>query len=329
MIRSASSLLSVILASAAAMAQGEVDSRSAVKKGGDVWLVHQSSLASSHTGRGQTFKILERVGYTLRLRVTDIDVEGNYLVEATVARVQGRIERPWGQGEFDFDSAATAEEPAGAGQGSPQEMRTKQALYYAAGKSFSCKVTPTGRFVAFTSDVKSVLGEGLRADVMHQLGAPALRQLVERSFGDLPPKRTAGGARWKRDATSWYGRMATQQKLELSLTVVDPEFFEIEGAGTVDIDREGAKQAEGFSGEEAKQLDNTTVKNSKLTSKQRTSRHDGFVSEATSEVAMDWEMSDPRMGDGTVAFKITTATARTTAEAALSKPAAKKAGESR
>lgn len=299
------------------LAQGEVEPRSSARKGSAALFVHETSMAAKLELQGREITTTERAARTLDVRIKDVDDKGNFVLVAKFVRVQGRIEMAMGQGETSFDSA---------GENGVADSPLAKHLLDVVGKSFEAKVGPNGEVVELGEGAAAIVEAGMQGDGMLQLPVDSLKQMVADLFGFLPAKRTAGGARWARERTEQHGRMPTHQKLELMLTVVEPEAFEIETTGTVDLAKDvllaGKDLVAGDEAEAKRQLDSSKVTLGKVTGKQRTSRTDGFVLQSSKTIIMDLHTTQSQMGEVTTHLEMTTRVARTTAEAALPKPPA-------
>lgn len=300
----------------AARAQGEVDARSTVAKGASVWIEHDSTLDAKVEFGGRQITTTENVVWTLHLQVDDVDKDGNYLVTTKVVRARGKLVMAAGQGEAEFDSAGEAD-----GSGSPTARQAAKTIADAVGKSFACKVSARGQVIELGAGKAELVDDGQRGGAMHTRDEATLRQWVEGAFGTFPEKRTAGGARWNRTVGESMGRMPTRLQLASTLTNVDPEFFEIEASGTLDIDREAAVAMEKQrGGRSIGQIESTKVTSSKVEAKQKTSRRDGFVLAASRTIALEFESSDPGVGEMQASYTMKLSTARTTEAAAMQKP---------
>lgn len=312
----------LLMLSAGLAAQGEVDSRSTVKKGTEVWFVHETTTAATVEMRGQEVNTTQTTARTLQISVKDLDADGNFLVETKIVRVHGDVVLAMGQGEFSYDSATEGEDDGGAPMpGMKKEMTAGVEM------SFAAKVGPTGRVLELGRGADAILAATKAARYsMHALDAAALRQLVEEAFGILPEKRTAGGARWTRERVFSYGKAPTREKVELTLSKVDLDTFEIEGTGAVELAKDVMAANPDVPAEDAaelaRQVKSTTVKNGKVVRHQTTSRRDGLVDRASTTLEMDLATAESQLGAVSTHLKITTALRRTTAEAALPKPPA-------
>lgn len=298
------------------VAQGEVDARSPAKKGSSAWLLHESVMAADASFRGQEITTRETVAWTLHVVVTDVDAEGNLLVTTEVARVRGKLVLAGMQGETEFDTAGE-----GDGAGGAVAVQAAKVLAEVAGKSFQCKVGPRGQVLELGAGKEAMIGDDARGGAMHQRSEALLRQWVECAFGIVPEKRTAGGAQWKHTAAEAFGRMPVRQQLASTLTVVDPEFFEIESTGTVDIDLAAAKElAKNDPATTIAQLEATKVTKGTYEAKQKTSRQDGFALAAVRKTMLEFTTTDPRMGEMKAEYTVTLTTSRTTEAEAKAKP---------
>lgn len=304
------------------LAQGEVEPRSPAKKGSAALFVHETSMAAKLELQGREITTSERAARTLDVQVKDVDANGNLVVVVKFVRVQGRIEMAMGQGDASFDSA---------GENGVAESVLAKHLLDVVGKSFEAKVSPTGEVLELGEGAAAIVDASLQRAGMLQLPAESLKQMVGDLFGFLPAKRTAGGAKWNLERVEQQGRMPTRQKLELMLTVVEPEAFEIETTGTLDLAKDvllGDKALAGGEAAEAKrQLESTKVTNGKVTGKQRTSRTDGFVVQSSRTLVFDMLTTQSQMGEVTTHMEAATKVARTTAEAAMPKAAAPAGGK--
>jgi hypothetical protein len=318
--RFAVALLAVSSCVGAVRSQGEVDARSTVAKGASVWLVHESVIHAKVAIGAQELATNERVAWTLHLRVLDVDGDGNYAVDTKVVRVRGKLSLAMGRGEAEFDSAGDAD-----AAGAPEAREATAALTVAAGKTFRCKVSPRGEVLELGDGTKMLTDRTGHGGAMHETDDALLRQWVEGAFGVVPQRRTAAGAKWNRTARAAVGRMPTRQQLASTLTNVDPEFFEIESTGTVEIDLEAAVALDKEQGGHSiGQIESTKVTSGKLDAKQRTGRRDGFVLTADRTMKLEFETSDPTVGAMQAKCTMTLATRRTSEAEAMAKPDAKK-----
>ena len=301
------------------LAQGEVEPRCAAKKGGSVWLVHETTHDLTLEMQGREITTLQKTARTLHVRVTDVDSAGNLTVETTIVRVHGRMVMPQDQGEFEIDSAVEA-----GADDEPLVRTMRKRVVAGVGMKFVSKVSPAGEPLELGEGAAAIVdankeGEG----TLGQLTSHGLKQLVADSFGLLPDKRTASGAKWSRERVEVHGRMPTKQKLDLSLATVAPEAFEIEASGTVelavDLIRDDKEFAGGNAEEVKRQLESTKVEKGKITRKQKTSREDGFVLQASSQIVMDLVTTESQMGEVTTHMQMDTSVVRTTAEQAVPK----------
>jgi hypothetical protein len=299
-------------------AQGEVDNCATVKKGAVVWLLHEATTEATGNVQGRELKTVQTTTRTLCLTVKDVDAEGNFQIETKIVRVQGRVEMAMGQGEFDFDSAASEDDGAAPMAG------MKKQMIAGAGMTFLAKVSPFGQALALGEGADAVLAASKEArSNMHALGRASLGQLVADVFGVLPKKRTAGGAVWQFAGPRYCGKLPLAAKLQMTLSKVDIETFEIEGEGTADIAKDVLAGNQDIPAEEAaevaRQMKSTTVSNGKITRKQTTSRTDGFVASATELIEMDVETRDSVAGAFTMHMKMASSLRRTTEAEALPK----------
>ncbi len=213
-------LAPTLLLAGAMVAQGEVEPHVTAKKGSSVWLIHEMTTAAKLEIQGQEITTSQRTARVLHVQVKDIDAEGRLVVEITIARVSGRVDSSVGQWKFDFDSAAEADAPKHPGA---------TGASAGVGMKFVSKVSPSGELFELGEGSSAVLDANREQTSLHQITVQALRQIVVDVFGQLPQKRTAGGAQWNRDRVESLGRLAARQKLALTLTDVAPESFAIEG----------------------------------------------------------------------------------------------------
>lgn len=312
----------LLMPSSGLLAQGEVDSKTTVKKGTEVWFVHETTTSATVEMRGQEVSTTQTTARTLQISVRDLDADGNFLVETRIVRVHGNVVLAMAQGEFGYDSATDGEDDGGAPM-----PGIKKEMTAGAKMTFAAKVGPTGRVLELGQGADAILAASKGAHTtMHALDKAGLQQLVEEAFGILPEKRTAGGAQWTRERAFAYGKAPTREKVQLTLSKVDLDTFVIEGSGTVELAKDvlaaNPDVPASDAAELARQMKSTTVKNGKVVRKQTTSRDDGFVATASTKLEMDLETAESQMGAVTTHLEITTALRRTTAEAALPKPAA-------
>ncbi len=254
-------------------AQGEVDARSPATKGSAAWLVHESTMNAKAEISGQEMTTEETVAWTLHMVVADVDEKGNYLVDTRIVRVRGKLALAAGQGEAQFDSAGEAD-----GAGAPTAERAGKLLAAAVGKSFRCKVSPRGEVLELGAGKDEVINAAAHTSAMHRYDDTLLQRLVGSAFGSVPEKRTAAGAKWNRTAPETLNRMPIRHQLANTLTLVDPDWFEIETKGTFELDLEAAKKlAKEENTHEIGQLEKTKLTENKLEARQKVSRRDGFV----------------------------------------------------
>jgi len=228
---------------------------------------------------------------------------------------------PQNQGEFEIDSAVES------GGDEPLARAMRNRMVAGAGMKFLSKVSPTGEVLELGEGAAAIVEANKEAEgTLGQLTSHGLKQLVADSLGLLPDKRTAGGAKWSCERVEVHGRMPTKQKLDLTLATVAPEAFEIEASGTVelavDLIKNDKEFASGNAEEVKRQLESTKVEKGTITRKQKTSREDGFVLQASSQVVMDLVTTESQMGEVTTHMKMDTSIVRTTAEKAVPKPPA-------
>jgi len=184
-----SSVLFSVLLLPCLLAQGEVEPRCAAQKGGSVWLVHETTHDMALELQGREITSLQKTARTLHVQVTDVDSAGNLTVETKIVRVHGRMVMPQNQGDFEFDSAVEA--------GADQDfLFMRKRVLAGVGMKFLSKVSPTGDVLELGEGAAAIVeankeGEG----TLGQLTSHGLKQLVADSFGLLPEKRTAGGAK--------------------------------------------------------------------------------------------------------------------------------------
>jgi hypothetical protein len=331
MNRHRSALLSALFLAAPLFAQGEIDLRSAAKKGASVWLLQEQKQESTIDMGGQELETAQTTIRTVQVTVKDVDDKGNLVVETKIVRVHGSATMPMGMGDIEFDSADEGKEGDDEDDMGGMSGMMKKAQLAGAGKSFSAKVSPFGKVVELTDGVAEILGDG----GMTSPGAmtkTTLTQIVETAFGIVSDKPVAVGGKWQHKQQEAGSRMPVEHKIELTLAKADADSFEIIATGTVEkpAAKEGDDKADDAGSEEEamarEMMKNMQMKNGKITGTQKISRQDGFVLESSNVMTMDVEMSGP-MGEMSMTVKATTSTKRTTAEAATAKKAEEKKAE--
>lgn len=320
-MRHLASLAAVSLISLPLAAQGEVDARSPAAKGSTAWLVHESTMNAKAEFRGQEMNTEETVAWTLHMVVADVDDKGNFLVDTKIVRVRGKLALAAGQGEAQFDSAGEAD-----GAGAPIAERAGRLLAAAVGKSFRCKVSPRGEVLELGTGKDEVIDAAAHTIAMHHYDETLLQRLVGSAFGSVPEKRTAAGAKWNRTTAENLNRMPIRHQLANTLTLVDPDWFEIETTGTFELDLETAKKVTKEENVlELGQLEKTKFTGNKVEARQKVSRRDGFVLAANRTLSVVATTEDPRMGKLQASMTAAFAVTRTTEAEALAKPTAPKA----
>lgn len=323
--RHPASLFPLLCLAAPLFAQGgEVDLRVATKKGASVWLVQEAKQENTMEAMGQQIETAHTVKHTLHLTVKEVDDKGNATVETTIARIQGTVSMPQPYGESEFDSL----DPAADEDGDDAAMMTK-GLMVAAGKTFTVKVDGNGKVVEFLADANKAIAEAKGAGVIgtDALSKESMTQLVEGTFGLRPDKPTTPGSKWPHTKRSGGNQLPFDHKLELTLSKVEADSFEITAAGTVDKPEAAEASAVGNEEEKAEleMLTRTKISNGKISGTQKVSRQDGFVLESTNTVSMDMEMGGSPMGDVLNSMKLTVSTKRTTEADAMKKADSKPA----
>lgn len=315
-----------LLLSAPLFCQGEVDLRTTAKKGSSVWLLQEMKMDQTIDMGGQQMETGQHVIRTVHVMVKDTDDKG-LTVEIKLARVQGTMTLPMGMGDQEFDSAApAAEEDADADPTGGMMAGMKKSMLAGAGKSFTAKVGPNGK-VTELLDTKDVLADQGGGGMMGGGGITEanLREITEAAFGALPEKPTAPGGKWSSSQAEGGGRMPFTSKLEMTLSKVEADSFEIAAAGTVE--KPAAPEQEQGKEEEdegpASMMKKAKITNGKIAGTEKISRQDGFVLTSSTVMTMDVDMEMPGMGSMQMAMKSTKTTKRTTAEAAMPKAAEK------
>jgi hypothetical protein len=319
-------LFPLLLLSAPLFAQGEVDLRTTAKKGSSVWLAHTMKQEQNIDMGGQQMESGNVVTRTLHVAVKDVDDKGNLVVETKIARVQGSASIPM-MGDTEFDSA----EPAAAdeeddGMGGMTAMIGK-SMMAGAGKTFTAKVSPYGKVIELMADAKELLAGAEKGPMGAGFDESTMKQLIEGTFGKLPEKPTAVGAKWADNEQESGSRVPMKRNIEMALAKADAELFEITATGTLEqvaqLDGAGAPQGDDEEAAMAREaMKSMKIKNGKANGTLKVSRTDGFVLESSLVVTMDVEMSAGPMGDMQMAMKITTSTKRSSEEAATPKKAA-------
>ncbi|MCU0864908.1 MAG: DUF6263 family protein [Planctomycetes bacterium] len=320
-------LFPLFLIAAPLFAQGEVDLRTAAKKGSSVWLLQTMKQEQNIDMAGQQMEMGNNVSRTLQVTVKDVDDKGNLVVETKLVRIQGAMTMPM-MGDVEFDSAAPAEggEDEDDGMGGMTGQMTK-AMVAGAGKTFTALVSPNGKVLELMDDAKELL-KGSKGGAMGAgLDEGALKQMVRGAFGDLPEKPTAVGAKWKDTDMEQDGRMPMKRDLELALAACNDDQFEITSTGTLtqgDMKDDAGEAGDEQEAQAREMMKSMKLKNGKATGSLKVSRKDGFVVESNNVVSFDAEIADGPMGEMQMSIKVTTSTKRTTeAEAAPKKAAAK------
>lgn len=323
--RSNLSLFTFLCLATPLLAQGEIDLRTTAKKGNSVWLVQETKQEQTIDMGGQQMESSTNTSRIVQVTVKDVDDKGHLIVESKIARVMGSMTMPMGMGDFEFDSAAKADdggdEEGMAGMGAMM----KKAMMAGAGKSFTAKVSPLGKVVELLDGAAEIM-KSSEGGMMggSSMDEGALKQIVENAFGLLPEKPMAVGAKWEHKQKESGGRMPMEHKVELTLAKADAETFEVTATGTVDKPADAKKddKEETIEGDEQQamareMMKSMKVKNGKMSGKMSVSRRDGFVVEATNTITMDVEMTAGPMGEMQMAMKMSTSTKRSTAEAAV------------
>ncbi len=323
------SLFSVLGLAAPLLAQGgEVDLRLVAKKGASVWLVQEVKEEQNIDAGVQQMEMTNTIVHTLFVTVKDVDDKGIVTVETKIARIHGDASMgPMGDVEFD-SLDADDEEPV---EGDMLAAMTK-ARKAGAGKVFTAKVDQNGQVTELLADAKELIAS-TKSPAMggNSIDESMLKKLVEGAFGVRPEKPMAAGGTWQHNRKEAGSRMPTENKIELTLSKVEADAFEVAAKGTVEkagaID--GEKPADGEDGMAAAQrqmMKDMKVSNGKISGTQRISRQDGFVLDSTKTMTMDMEMSSP-MGSANIEVKVTVSTKRTTEDAAKPKKAEPKPAE--
>ncbi len=339
---SRSSILLLCLCASVA-AQGEQDLRITTKKGASVWLTQETKMEQAIDMGGQQMDMGNATTYTLQVTVKEVDDKGQLVVEAKIARVLGTMTMPM-MGDIEFDSidqkpgdAKEGEEADGMGM--PDFDSIGRAMGSLAGNTFIAKVDPFGKVTSIDGIEKALEAARKKAGRMGaqmlgaQLNESAMQRMVESAFGTLPGKPIAVGGTWERSEDQKSSRMQVANKMKLTLTKADAEFFEIAATGTIEKPAtEAAGEAKADESDEAKaareMLSKMKIENGKIAGTAKISRTDGFMVASTSNMSMDMTMPSPMGGgDMTINQKVTTTTKRTTEEAAMKKAGAAKAPE--
>lgn len=312
MVRSPSRLLLPLLVLAPLAAQ-ELDLRTTAKKGSSVWLLVEQTMVRSFEVMGNEVEMTQSTTRVQHITVDEVDDKGNLTVTVAIPRIFGKLHAA--DEEIAFDSSEPAE-AAGDDETAGMLANAIKVMQAGAGKSFKAKVSPYGRVLELI-DAKAMLAE---TEDSAGLDEPQLKMMVEGAFGRLPEKPTAKGSKWPYSDAGRGGRMPTKLVVELTLSLVDEDAFEIEAAGKIekaDVAPEGESDDPA-----AKAARSTKIENGKAAGKQRISRKDGFLLEAKLDASMDSEMN--MMGNSVpMAVKSTSVTKRGTE--ADAKPAKKEA----
>ena len=299
MTRSSLRLLLPLLATVPLFAQGEVDLRSAAKKGSSVWLVQDDKRSQTFEAMGQEMESSQHIVRTVHLTVTDVDDKGNLAVTVKVVRVHGSLANP-SMDEIEFDSLKPADSVEDDPTGGMMKSMVEN-LQAGAGKSFTAKVSPHGRMLELV-DAKEMMQKSASGQGVEE---GQLRQIIEIAFGRLSDKPVAVGGKWTHEDKGQSGRLPVTQKIEMTLAKAEADSFEITATGTVE--KPAAPAAEGAEEENpmAAAARSMKISNGKVTARQKVSRQDGFVVEGTMDVSMDAEMS---MGGMAIPMTIKTVT---------------------
>jgi hypothetical protein len=318
-------------------AQGEHDLAIRAKPGTVVWIEQASQQDQDIDMGGQAMEMHIGTTHTLKLAVKAVDAQGVATVEATIARVRGSMSLPM-LGDVEFDSAAgdEAEDEDEDTGGLPSAGGLARAMSALAGKTFVAKVDARGRVqsldgaAAAVAEARQKAGRAGSQMLTSSLNEGAMRRLVESGFGIVPDKPIAVGGSWERSEVqdSRGARMAT--KMEIKLTGVTDEAFEVAVAGTIELakgdekaDKAGGAGDDPDAAMQRAMARNMKVENGRTTGTQRVSRQDGFVLEAASETTMDVTMPGPMGGEMFIAMKSTVTTKRTEADERAAKEPAK------
>ncbi|HZN37828.1 MAG TPA: DUF6263 family protein [Planctomycetota bacterium] len=303
----------------------------AAKKGSTVWLLLEEKQEQTMDMGGQQMEMGNTTTRTLQLEVKDVDDKGNLVVEVKIARIHGSMTMPMmGDIEFDSTKKTEGEEEDAGGMGGFSPGAMTKAMTALAGKSFVAKVDAFGK-VASLEGVAELLKDANQGPGMRRGGGSEsqFKQYVESAFGPLPQKPIAQGATWDRVDDEDAMGVTMQTKLQLTLAKIDADGFEITATGTVGLspvqkpEEKAAGEADEREAAMREMMKNMKVKNGKISGTQRVSRQDGFVIESSNTTTMDVDMPGPMGGEMSMSVKTTLKCKRTTAEAAMPKPAPK------
>jgi hypothetical protein len=284
-------------------------------KGTTVWLVEKVVQKQQIDAGGQQMETANTVNRTLKFTVLDVAEDGDCRVQLDVVRIHGSVSVPM-LGETTFDSASTGgdDDEEDDGMGFSLGQLTKQ-LTRGAGHRGVARLGKDGKVKGEVEGAEQKLG---KADLA------ALKAAFEGVLGRRPDGKKAAGATWAGEHQP-SGSLPVLLRTTETLQKVDADAFEITSEGTVEkSDKVPALVDEGD--EEAaasrEMLESMKIGSGKAKSTRRVSRKDGFVVESSTSVTLAVEMETP-MGDMKMDIETATTISRTTAEAAMPKPAEK------
>jgi hypothetical protein len=287
-------------------------------KGTTVWLVEKVVQKQQIDAGGQQMETANTVNRTLKFTVLDVAADGDSRVRLDVLRIHGSVSVPMlGDATFDSAEAGAEDEDDDGGMGFGLGQMKKQ-MARGAGHSGIARIGKDGKVkgeVEGVEDTKTKLG---KADLA------ALKATFEGVLGRRPDGKKAAGATWAGEHQP-SGSLPVLLRTTETLQKVDADAFEITSEGTVEkSDKVPTLVDEGD--EEAaasrEMLESMKIGSGKAKSTRRVSRKDGFVVESSTSVTLAVEMETP-MGDMKMDIETATTISRTTAEAAMPKPAEK------
>ncbi len=318
------------------LAAQEHDLRLSVQKGASVWL-QQSTTQAQEIDMGQVMETENVMDLTLHVTVKEVSDEGIVIVEANLARIRGSFDMPQ-MGKFPFDSIdndgkapeVAEEEDDGFddfGAMMPDLDRIGKAATAMAGTKFVAKLDSYGRVTSIDGVAQSVEAMQKRAGKMGgqmlsgTFSESSIKNLIASAFGERPTKPTAEGGTWDREKADG-DKLNADAKVIAKLARVTDDSFEVTGKGTIEqptpkAPAEGEEETE----EEAmvrEMQKGMKIENGAVTFRSVTSRKDGFLVEAQTEMSVDISMPGP-FGDIAMKNKTTIVTKRTTEQAAMKK----------
>jgi hypothetical protein len=158
------------------------------------------------------------------------------------------------------------------------------------------KVDARGEVVELGAGAEEIAKASTDYGNAHSLSHGTLKHVVREVFGFLPQKRTAGGAKWSATRTQPFGALPARESIDLVLTKVEPDAFEVEGKGTLEFVFEGLAADEMPEAMVRKQLKGTQLIASKVTIEQQTSRADGLVRASSHSATFEMQPDVPGIG---------------------------------